>query len=350
MPDRPRLRFGITGGIPDLPGKTHAELYRDTITMVKAAEDAGFDNAWFTEHHFSKHGLDSAVLTMMAALARETSRIRLGTSVSVLPFWNPVRLAEEVAVVDILSDGRFEFGMGSGYRLHEFTGLGVDPDQRVSRYLESLAIIEKVFRGEPCKHAGEHYHIDCRGLRPLPVQRPHPPIWATGAGEPGIRWIGERGGGWMFAPAPGQSLDSLAPLRDIYYDAIAPTGVEPRIYLQIQACIANRPTAEVRAEAEQWVRWWFEAVGIGDTIWGRGRDTTEVPRAAIDEFFEQGFHGDPDHVLRKIEEYARFGVTDFGFQITFGPPLERLLETIDTFATYVLPEARRWEVARAASG
>ena len=347
MPERPALRFGITSGIPDLPGKTHAQLYKDTITMVQAAEDRGFDNVWFTEHHFSKHGLDSAVLTMMAALARETRRIRLGTSVSVLPFWNPVRLAEEVAVVDILSDGRFEFGVGSGYRIHEFTGLGVDPDQRTPLFLEGLAILEKVWGGRPFTHEGEHYRIDCRGLRPLPVQAPHPPMWVAAQGDAGIRWAGEHGAGWMFQLSPGQSVQALAPARDLYLEALAPTGAPPRIYFQVPACIANRPTAEVRAEAEQWARWWFDAVNIGDTIYNRGQDTPLIPQTAIDGFFDVGFHGDPDHVLRQIEEYARFGVTDFAFQVTFGPPLDRILETLETLERYVLPEARRMGVEAA---
>lgn len=105
--------------------------------MVRVAEDLGFDNAWFTEHHFSKHGIDSAVLTMMAGLARETSRIRLGTAVSVLPFWNPVRLAEEVAVVDILSDGRFDFGVGiTDFSFQVAFG---PPIERIVETLETLA-------------------------------------------------------------------------------------------------------------------------------------------------------------------------------------------------------------------
>ena len=340
MPPMP-LRFGITSGIPDLPGKTHAELYRDTITMVEAAEDLGFDTCWFTEHHFSKHGVDSAVLTMMAALARHTRRIRLGTAVSVLPFWNPVRLAEEVAVVDILSDGRFDFGVGSGYRIHEFTGLGVDPEQRTPLFLENLEILEKVWSGEPFTHHGEFYQIDCRGLRPLPIQQPHPPLWVAAQSEGSVRWTGEHGAGWMFALVPGQTVESFQPARDLYLEALAPTGATPRIYFQVQACVADRPTAQVRAEAEPWARWWFEAVSLGETIWNRGQSAPMIPQSALDDFFTHGFHGSPDHVLRQIEDYARFGITDFAFQVAFGPPLERILETLETLAKHVLPEARR---------
>ncbi|MBI3967529.1 MAG: LLM class flavin-dependent oxidoreductase [Chloroflexi bacterium] len=336
------LRFGIASGIPDLPGKTHAELYRDTITMVEAAEDLGFDTCWFTEHHFSRHGVDSAVLTMMAGLARHTRRIRLGTAVSVLPFWNPVRLAEEVAVVDILSDGRFEFGVGSGYRVHEFTGLGVDPDLRTPLFLEGLAVLEQVWSGEPFTHQGEFNQIECRGLRPLPVQRPHPPLWVAAQSEAGVRWAGEHGAGWMFAILPGQTLEHHRPARDLYLESVAPTGTTPRVYFQIQACVADRPTAQVRAEAEPWVRWWFEAVNLGETVFNRGQNTPLIPQNALDHFFEKGFHGSPDHVLRQIEEYARFGITDFSFQVAFGPPIDRILETLETLAKHVLPEARRF--------
>lgn len=338
---QPRLRFGITSGIPDVPGKSHADLYRDTFTMVEAAEDLGFDTAWFTEHHFSRHGVDSAVLTMMAALAVRTSRIRLGTAVSVLPFWNPIRLAEEVAVVDILSNGRFDFGVGSGYRIHEFTGLGVDPDERTPLFLESLDVLDRVWAGEPFRFAGEHYTIDCRGLRPLPVQQPHPPYWVAAQSEASVRWAGEHGANWMFAIVPGQTLDTFRPARDLYLKTIRPTGAQPRIYFQTQACIADRPTARVRAEAEPWVRWWFEALNIGDTIWNRGSTAPLLTEGAIENFFNDGFHGDPDHVLRQIEEYSHFGMTDFAFQVAFGPPIERILETLETLAKHVLPEARK---------
>lgn len=336
-----RLRFGITSGIPDLPGRSHAELYRDTIRMVEAAEAAGFDTCWFTEHHFSRHGIDSAVLTLMAALAERTSRIRLGTAVSVLPFWNPVRLAEEVAVVDILSDGRFDLGIGSGYRIHEFTGLGADVEQRTPVFFESVEILDKVWSGEPFTYEGQFYRIDSRGLRPLPVQKPHPPYWVAAQSEATVRWTGENRAGWMCALAPGQTIDQFVPARDLYLSASRAAGGTPTIYFQTQCSTAKRPTAQIRAEMEPYTRWWFEAVGAGETIWNRGQDRFVIPEGAVDSFFTHGFHGDPDHILRQIEEYAQFGVTDFAFQIAYGPPIESLLETIETFATEILPHAQK---------
>lgn len=338
------LRFGITTGIPELPAKSHRDLYEETITVVKAADELGFDAAWFTEHHFSRHGVDSAVLAMMAALARETRRIRLGTAVSVLPFWNPLRLAEEVAVVDILSGGRVEFGVGSGYRVHEFRGMGVDPEIRTPLFTESLALLEKAWSGEPFIHDGESYHVDCRGLRPLPLQLPHPPLWVAARSEEGIRYAGRRGAGWMVALSPGQGLYDFEPGRDLYLATAAEAGATPRIYFQVQACVAARPAAVVRAEAREWARWWLDVNTMGETIWNQGRGPVVVSDEMVDNFLEQGFHGDPDLILAQIERYAAFGVTDFSFQVAFGPPLERVLETLVTLAECVLPEARRLSI------
>ena len=341
MPETPPLRFGICVGIPDIEGKSHYELFKENIELIQYAEEMGLDEVWLTEHHASKHGLNSGVLTIIAALARETSRIRLGTSISVLPFWNPVRLAEEVAIVDLLSEGRFEFGVGSGYRKHEFTGLGIDPSERVSRYMEALHVLDNVFDGKPFTFDGQHYKIDSRGMRPLPYQQPHPPMWATGLSEPGIRWAGERGWGWMIAPGWIGELENMHPLRQMYYDAIKPTGVKPKIYLQMQALTARRSTEDVRAEGEKWVRWWMDAVNIGETVFG-GMMYDKITPEIIQSWWDVGFHGSPDHVLKQVEHYAKWGVTDFGFQITFGPPLERLKETVQVLAQDVAPVARKW--------
>ncbi len=338
MPPMP-LRFGITSGIPDLPGKTHAELYRDTITMVEAAEDLGFDTCWFTEHHFSRHDINSAILTTLAALAMRTHRIRLGSAVCVLPFWNPVRLAEEVAVVDLVSGGRFELGVGSGYRLHEFAGLGMRVEDRTGLFRESLDVLAGLWTGEPFRHHGRHYQIASRGLRPQPLQRPHPPLWMAAQAADGILWAAEHGAGWMFVLPPGETIEGWQPARDLYLEKVEAAGGTPRIYLHVPTYVARRPVAQVRSDAEPWVRWWLEAVGEGETIWNRGGPG--VLQSAVDHMFQYGYFGGPEEILRQIDRYAEFGVTDFTFHVAFGPPHDRVLESMEALARWVLPEARR---------
>ncbi|MEE9278324.1 MAG: LLM class flavin-dependent oxidoreductase, partial [Dehalococcoidia bacterium] len=113
------MRLGIATSIPWLPGKSQEECFHEALEDVEVAEALGFDCVWYTEHHFAQHGLNSGLTAWLAAVAMRTKRIRIGSTVFVLPFWDPIRLAEDVAMVDLLSDGRVEFGVGTGYRLDE---------------------------------------------------------------------------------------------------------------------------------------------------------------------------------------------------------------------------------------
>lgn len=117
----------------DLPGVTHRDLYRNTIENVKLAEESGFYSAWISEHHFLEDGYCSSPLTMAAAMATATEKIRIGTSALILTLHNPVRVAEDSATVDIISDGRFDLGVAIGYRKEEFEGFNIPITERPSR-------------------------------------------------------------------------------------------------------------------------------------------------------------------------------------------------------------------------
>ena len=119
-------------------GRSEAEMINEQVNLMKHAEDMEFDSVWPGEHHFSEYGVCASPALTLAAIARETSRIRLGTGVLVLPFYNPVRLAEEFAMLDCLSGGRVEFGVGRGYQPIEFAGFGVDQTRSMEIFSESL--------------------------------------------------------------------------------------------------------------------------------------------------------------------------------------------------------------------
>lgn len=154
-------------------------LYAQTLEQMAYVEQLGFDSVWISEHHFLEDGYCPSVLTMAAHVAARTSRVRIGTSVLLLPFHDPLRVAEDAATVDLLSGGRLDLGIGLGYRAEEFEAFGVPPRQRPSRFEDNLAILRRALSGEPFTHAGRYRRIELEiRVTPAPLQQPLP-IWCA---------------------------------------------------------------------------------------------------------------------------------------------------------------------------
>ena len=179
------MKFGLFGG-PSRgsgPGAADATAYHAYADMVVEAEQLGFYGIYLVEHHFTGRGQISSALAMLAHLAGRTSSIRLGTAVVVVPWHNPLLLAEEAATVDVLSRGRLDLGVGRGYRDYEFTGFGVRQDEAGARFDEAMSVLRRAWQTEDrFSHHGRYWDFEDVILEPRPVQRPHPPLW-LGAGS-----------------------------------------------------------------------------------------------------------------------------------------------------------------------
>lgn len=190
------MRFGLFGGATATqgPGVTDSQIYRDFIDYVCEAEELGFHSVFLVEHHFTGLSQVSASLNLLTYLAGKTTRLRLGTAVIVLPWHNPVLLAEQVATLDLLSDGRCDFGVGRGYRHNEFRGFCIPPEEAEDRYQETLAFLRQAWTSkERFSFQGKYWRFEDVIIEPPPVQKPHPPLW-IGAGSPvNIRKAGEEG-------------------------------------------------------------------------------------------------------------------------------------------------------------
>ena len=141
------------------PAKASRKIYQEMRDQVRLAEDTGFDTAWFTEHHFSNYCLSPSPLTMATWMAGQTSRIKLGTAVVVTPFYEPLRMLEDIAVLDQVSDGRLVLGLGSGYQRYEFHKFGLDLGESRDHFLESLDVIEQFFRNDSVAYEGRYLKI-----------------------------------------------------------------------------------------------------------------------------------------------------------------------------------------------
>jgi alkanesulfonate monooxygenase SsuD/methylene tetrahydromethanopterin reductase-like flavin-dependent oxidoreductase (luciferase family) len=156
------------------------QLYRETLDQIAWSENHGFDDVWLSEHHFIEDGYLPSILPVAAAIAARTKRIRISSGVLLMPFHNPVRLAEDIAVVDVISGGRLELGVGVGFKHEEFESFGVPFKERGARTNQSLDIIRRLLSGETVTFKSEFFDFKNVKVTPEPVQKPHPPVWLGG--------------------------------------------------------------------------------------------------------------------------------------------------------------------------
>ncbi|MEM7469533.1 MAG: LLM class flavin-dependent oxidoreductase [Pseudomonadota bacterium] len=183
------MKFGIAADFrnPVKWRRPFPDLYQEVLDQMVLAESLGFHNCWLTEHHFTEDGYNPSLLGAASAIAARTKTIRIGSFILLLPFLHPVRAAEDVALVDIISNGRFDFGVGQGYSFHEFNGFCIDRATRGARYRESMSIIKQLFTEEQVSFDGEFTQIKDVRLSPKPVQQPYPPIWVGARGPKAIK-------------------------------------------------------------------------------------------------------------------------------------------------------------------
>ena len=190
------MKFGLFGGATSRGNAVASDSqdYRKYVDYICEAEQLGFHSVFMVEHHFTGFNQVSASLTFLAYLAARTTKLRLGTAVTVLPWHNPALLAEQAATVDLLSNGRLDFGVGRGYRYSEFSGFCIPMEQAEERYAECLQVIRKAWASEGrFSHHGKRWNYENVVFEPTPVQRPHPPLWVGAGNLDVIRTVAREG-------------------------------------------------------------------------------------------------------------------------------------------------------------
>ena len=191
------MKFGhfcLPTFFPDVDGSVGV-LMRRWIELLAESEALGFDSLWANEHHFDAYGgIIPSPPTILAALSQRTRHARLGTSIVVLPLHSPIEIAEQLAMVDLMSGGRVEFGIGRGFVEFDYDRLGVSREDSQGRMREQLEVILKAWGGEPFTHKGRFYTYENLEVWPRPEQRPHPPIWLSCSQTPAsFEWAGSKG-------------------------------------------------------------------------------------------------------------------------------------------------------------
>jgi alkanesulfonate monooxygenase SsuD/methylene tetrahydromethanopterin reductase-like flavin-dependent oxidoreductase (luciferase family) len=224
------------------------ELYRRQIEEVELAERIGIDQIWFFEHHLLPNGPAPSPNLLIAAAARTTSHIRFANMVNILPFHHPLRVVSEAAMLDNLTGGRLDLGLGRGLRPPEFAAFGIDQAQSREMFLESFDLIRRLFADENFSYRGKYWSIDKDApLSPAPLQKPHPPFLVSAQSEESLRWAAQY-------DIPFAQIDSLPEqaARDqaLYREVQTAHGhaSAPRLYLMREIYVAETD-AQARAEA-----------------------------------------------------------------------------------------------------
>jgi alkanesulfonate monooxygenase SsuD/methylene tetrahydromethanopterin reductase-like flavin-dependent oxidoreductase (luciferase family) len=250
------MRFGLFTLMQRL-GTPYTALFDEHLAEIVHAEDLGFDEVWFAEHHYNNDAVTPAPNLLVAALSQRTTRLRLGNMINILPFHQPTRLAEELALLDHLTHGRLNVGIGKGSRRLEWQRFGLTPEQVNERFAEAVEIIQGLWTQEPFSYHGKHYHLENLRLRPGVFQQPHPPLVTAVAQRASVIWAAEhRIGIAEHFTTTAEAGEHFALYRQLLAAAGAPNLPErcPRMFREIYVAPTD---AQARAEAEPalWDTW-----------------------------------------------------------------------------------------------
>jgi alkanesulfonate monooxygenase SsuD/methylene tetrahydromethanopterin reductase-like flavin-dependent oxidoreductase (luciferase family) len=336
-----------------------ADVYDKHIAQARMMEEAGFEYYWSLEHQGSYVGAVTAPSVFLAAVARQTERIHLGTMIWQIPFHNPIRLAEEVAMLDNLSHGRAEFGAGIGVHEHEFIRWGMNFYDRQEMSEEAMAIIEMAWTGEPVTYHGKFYNFEEALVQPQPYQQPRVPIWAAVHSPRAIEWAAKRGYHMAQNIDTDESMaQKFSDWRDLWKSA-GHTGPRPKQFLMRVVHVAETD-AMAREEAEQYL---LEAntlgrelvaasrVGFGASPRGTGtEDTADIRERgrifgqsskSYDFWVDNGLAliGSPDTVARQLSEgMEKIGYDHFAGKFHIGRmPHDMVEKSFQLFGKEVIP-------------
>jgi alkanesulfonate monooxygenase SsuD/methylene tetrahydromethanopterin reductase-like flavin-dependent oxidoreductase (luciferase family) len=306
------MQFGLFGSASARRGSGEfdsTEGFNDFIEYNVEAEALGFHGTFVVEHHFTGYGQVSATLNLLTWLGARTKSLRLGTAVTVLPWHNPVLLAEQAATLDLLSAGRLDFGIGTGYRYNEFVGFDVAMDDAREKFEESIAIILKAWTSnERFSHSGKFWTFKDVVVEPPPFRKPHPVVWMGAGSERSIRDVAHRGFNLLLGQY--SSVADVARNIAIFRDAVEAkgeqwdpmrVGVTRAFYVTDDA--REREEALERRLANRRRQLKLATTPDGKVLGGPDRadgDPVEINLASA-------IYGPPDEIARKIEALREAG-------------------------------------------
>ena len=327
------MKFGIFSVVDHYPKelpRTSGQFYAELLEQVEAAEELGFESFWIAEHHFHEYGGIPRPPIWMAAAAQRTRRIRLGAAVVVLPFDNPLRVAEDYAMVDILSSGRLDLGAGSGYLKHEFEGFGIAGDEKRERFDEALEILLKAWTGERFSYEGKYHRVTDVQLNVVPLQKPRPRVWVAILRNEAAPFVGQKGFPIMMIPyASTEAFSELSQTVGAFRQAFIAAGARPEeatVPFGLHTYCAEsfeEARAHAREAMDRYVR---------TRLYAKQRPFELLVEKDLVAF------GSPEDVARVARRYEDAGLTHFLAITNFGGlEHKKVLRSMELMAKHVLP-------------
>lgn len=354
------MKFGVlnffehpTGGL------TEHRVFKEQLETLRAADELGFDYVWAPEHHFTEYGFCASPMLTLANVASVTKRVRLGSAVVVLPFHDPVRVAEEGAMLDLMSDGRFDLGVGRGFQPAEFRGFGIDPEEAHERFDEALEIIERAWTEDTVRFKGKHFQIEAHKVRPKPLQQPHPPFWLAAVTGPSFEMAGVHGYNLLCTLVPGFHTSLTPEYLQTYRRALRASGhhLEHKEIAALCMVYCADTTERAREDFGAPVLWYFRM--MQQYIAEQGREQAsgsyteydKIRKFAASVQWAELLHaravvcGDPDDCIKQIEEMeAEHGFTQLiCWTRMAGLEHHKVLRSLELLSRNVLPHFHREE-------
>jgi alkanesulfonate monooxygenase SsuD/methylene tetrahydromethanopterin reductase-like flavin-dependent oxidoreductase (luciferase family) len=354
------VRFGTFFFFQAVPWLSHEDVVHRELEQMEWTEQLGFDQIWLTEHHFIDYGLAVDPATLAAVAASRTRGVRIGLAAAILPFHHPLRLAEQTALVDVVSRGRLDVGVGRGNRPAEFRGYNVPQQESRERFEEAVDVLKRAWTEERFSHAGRFFTINDARVMPRPWQKPHPPLYQVCGSAESVEGTAARGWPMLNSVLRGNAEQQLATHRDLYVAALRKAG---RSDADVTALLANwgvsrqiyvaASDAQAQAEAKDAELWYQESFRrfvlperIEDahpSLQPHFRQLAErLAKVNWDDLVRETVaFGSPETVARKIEAMRAIGVGHVLCWMNFGGlPQERIRRSMELFAREVIPRFR----------
>ena len=335
------MKVGFATQFRNVLGRPWRQFWEDGLWLMHEAEAMGFDGLWVQEHFFEEHGYAPSVSSFLTLLAERTSRVRIGTYVAILPLHHAGYFAQQMAVIDHLSEGRLDVQVGMGARAMEYRAFGYDPRSRKSRMEESLDVLRLAWTQRPFSYHGRHYDLDDLIVLPEPFQQPHPPLWVAGSAP-----VSAARAGTLGANLAAVSNDPA--VYDAYLGALDAAGHD-RGAISISQGIsvtATREDPDVVWERNRrhYAKRWDYYAGHGMDI-GREAESLDFGLERSDDFYRQfELIADPDTVIETLKAITgRLPLTHLNLAgFADGIPVEECYDQLKLFAETVLPVIHDW--------
>ena len=339
------MQFGLFLEWPNPTLRNWKTLFEEGVEQVQYSEELGFDYCLIAEHHFTNYGNSPSPLMQALYIGQRTRRIRIGTASVILPVWQPLRLAEEIAVLDNLIDGRLMCGVGRGYQGYEMAGFGSDLGESRGKFEETLGVLLKAWTShESFTYEGDYVRIENPvTVFPKPKQQPHPPLWVTGTSVESMRLAARLD--MLPLSSSMMGMDGVRKQMASLVHARAEFGKPATdLSLGLQCMTHVAPTDAEARDALRYVRWQNRAQ--------RGLNRHDVVNGAVDAspydgelddeaFLDRLFFGSPETVIEKFKRAAAVGATHISNWMMFGGiEHEKLMRSVRLMGEEVIPALR----------